>query len=217
MSQRLIMPFKKQMMLCGYKNPEYAKYWGYPHYGVDISTIQGGAGDDPTVYASGNGIVLEGGEDSRLGYGLCVLYSDTYNHKTGQSASVVARYMHLSKIMVKTGDVVKTGAPLAVEGKEGTADYHLHIEFDTDIAYPRYSPQVAGTGGFWVKGTDSTIDPSHLFYVGTEQEIVKPTYNPAWLNADDFKIPYVPVEKDYKVMYERGVLKLKRIAEIINE
>ena len=38
---KLIMPFKRQMMLCGYKNAEYQKYWGYPHYGVDISTIQG--------------------------------------------------------------------------------------------------------------------------------------------------------------------------------
>ena len=107
MSQRLIMPFKRQMMLCGYKNAEYKKHWGYPHYGADISTIQGGAGDDPTVYASGDGIVLEAGKDSRLGYALCVLYSDAYNHKTGQSGSVVARYMHLSKLLVGAGNAVK--------------------------------------------------------------------------------------------------------------
>lgn len=29
MSQKLKMPFKSQMMLCGYKNAEYKKYWGY--------------------------------------------------------------------------------------------------------------------------------------------------------------------------------------------
>ena len=214
--QKLIMPFKKQMMLCGYKNPEYQKHWGYPHYGADISTIQGGAGDDPTVYASGDGIVLEAGKDSKLGYALCVLYSDAYNHKTGQSGSVVARYMHLSKLIAKAGDVVRRGAPLAVEGKEGTGDYHLHIEFDTDLAYSRYSPQVAGSD-FWKKGTDTTIDPSHLFYVGEGQEIVKPTYNPAWLNADDFNIPNVPVVLDYKALYEEAAQKLEKIAKIIKE
>ena len=212
--QRLIMPFKKQMMLCGYKNAEYQKHWGYPHYGTDISTIQGGAGDDHNVYASGNGIVLEAGKDPRLGYALCVLYSDAYNHKTGQSGSVVARYMHLSKIMAKPGDAVKPGAPLAVEGKEGTEDYHLHIEFDTDLAYPRYTPQVAG-GGFWKKGTDTTIDPSHLLHVGEGQEIVDPTYNPAWLNEDDFVIPAVPVEKDYKAMYEKAAAILAQIKELL--
>lgn len=212
--QRLIMPFKKQMMLCGYKNPEYRKYWGYEHYGADISTIQGGAGDDPTVYASGDGIVLRAGKDSRLGYALCVLYSDAYNHQTGQSGSVVARYMHLSKLMVEAGTAVKRGAALAIEGKEGTGDYHLHIEFDTDLKYPQYSPQVAGSD-FWKKGTDSTVDPSHLLHIGVGQEIAPPTYNPAWLNKADFAIPAVPVEKDYKVMYEREALKIKRILEII--
>ena len=71
--QRLIMPFKRQMMLCGYKNAEYKKHWGYHHYGVDISTIQGGAGTDPNIYASGNGIVLAAGWDKKLGGAICVM------------------------------------------------------------------------------------------------------------------------------------------------
>lgn len=53
--QYLVMPFTRCMMLCGYKNPEYTKYWGYPHYGVDISTIQGGASDDHRILASAKG------------------------------------------------------------------------------------------------------------------------------------------------------------------
>ena len=214
--QRLIMPFKKQMMLCGYKNPQYKKHWGYPHYGTDISTIQGGAGDDHNVYASGNGIVLAAGLDKKLGGAVCVMYSDVLNHRTNMIMTVVGRYMHLASVSVKPGDAVRTGDRLGVEGKEGTGDYHLHIEFDIDIQYPQHSPQVAGST-FWFKGTDSTVDPSHLLHIGEGQEIVDPTYNPAWLNADDFNIPAVPVEKDYKVMYERLALKLQKIKEILQE
>ena len=189
--QYLVMPFTRCMMLCGYKNPEYTKYWGYPHYGVDISTIQGGASDDHRILASGEGVVLAAGKDSRLGYGAAVLYKDVFNHQTGETVSVVGRYMHMKSMLVKQGDAVQAGTVIGEEGKEGTTDYHLHLEFDTDVtpAYGTWSPQVAGTGGFWKKGVDSTINPSHLLYVGPGQSLEKPTYNPAWLNSEDFTIP----------------------------
>lgn len=191
--QYLIMPFARQMMLCGYKNAEYRKYWGYNHYGVDVSTIQGGAGSDPTVYASGNGTVLATGKDAKLGYGVAVLYPDCCSHKTGKTQSLTARYMHLRSLSVKAGDKVTAGTPLGVEGKEGTGDYHLHIEFDTDTtpAYATWSPQVAGSN-FWRKGTDTTVNPSFVLHVGVGQTVVPPTYNPAWLNPEDQHIPDEP-------------------------
>ena len=194
--QYLIMPFTRCMMLCGYKNPQYTKYWGYPHYGVDISTIQGGASDDHRILASGEGVVLAAGKDSRLGYGAAVLYQDVLNHHTGETISVVGRYMHMKSLLVKEGDTVQAGPVIGEEGKEGTADYHLHLEFDTDVtpAYATWSPQVAGTGGFWKKGVDSTVNPSYLLYVGPGQSLEKPTYNPAWLNPEDFAIP--PLQDD---------------------
>ena len=212
--QKLIMPFKKQMMLCGYKNAEYQKYWGYPHFGVDISTIQGQGGDDPTVYASGYGVVLLAGWDAKLGGAVCVLYSDVYNHKTGEVYSVVARYMHLASVSVKTGDAVKEGSVIGIEGKEGTGDYHLHLEFDTDIKYPQYSPQVAGST-FWKKGTDSSVNPSYLLHVGEGQEIVEPVYNPAWLNKEDMAIPAIPIEIDYKALYIAEKAKTDAILKIL--
>ena len=212
--QRLIMPFKSQMMLCGYKVRPYLEERGYPHYGVDISTIQGQKGKDPTVYASGHGVVVLAGWDERLGGALCVFYPDVYNHETGKSENVVARYMHLASVAVKTGDAVKVGDKLGVEGKEGTDDYHLHLEFDTDIKYPAYSPQVANSS-FWKKGTDSTWNPSNVLYVGEGQEVVKPTYNPAWLNPEDMAIPHVPVELDYKAMYIKAKAKLDSIEQIL--
>jgi len=186
--QKLIMPFDKQMMLCGYKNAEYKKHWGYAHYGVDISTIQGGASDNHIMYASGDGTVVAAGKDNKLGYGIAILYKDCYNHKTRKTCDLIARYMHMSKIYVKKGDTVTLGTPLADEGKEGTGDYHLHLEFDTDTNYPTYTPQVAG-GTFWKKGTDSTVNPSYILYTDKSHTVVDPTYNPAWLNEEDMKIP----------------------------
>ena len=62
--QKLIMPFQSQMMLCGYKNAQYRKHWGYEHYGVDISHHTGGAGEDHTIYASGSGTHVAAGEIS---------------------------------------------------------------------------------------------------------------------------------------------------------
>ena len=217
--QKLLMPFKKQMMLCGYKNPEYKKYWGYSHYGVDISTIQGGAGDDHTIYASGNGIVAAVGRDNSLGWGIAVVYTDCINHKTGEIYDLTARYMHMSECYVAAGQKVYAATPLALEGKEGTGDYHLHIEFDTDVKAPLFSPQVSKGHSFWKKGTDTTVDPSFILHTSKDRTTVKPTYNPAWLNRDDFDIPLTNediTECDYKAMYHTAKDKLGKISKIIS-
>jgi murein DD-endopeptidase MepM/ murein hydrolase activator NlpD len=207
--QKLIMPFKRQMMLCGYKNPEYLRHWGYPHYGIDVSTIQGKAGTDATVYASGEGKVVAAGKDAKLGYGIAVLYPSVRNHKTGEVYDLIARYMHLRSISVTVGNTVTVGTPLGVEGKEGTGDYHLHLEFDTDTKWPTYTPQVAGSN-FWKKGTDSTVNPSVVLHVSPDQVIVEPTYNPIWLNPEDFIIPSLYGDLNYQALYEDE--KLARLA-----
>ncbi len=214
--QKLIMPFTRQMMLCGYKVAPYVLEHGYPHYGVDISTIQGGAGTDPTIYASGDGVVVAAGKDNSLGYGVAVLYPDCYIHATGKVCDLIGRYMHMPKMYVSVGQAVKVGDKLAVEGKEGTDDYHLHIEFDTDTKWPVYTPQVAAGKTFWQKGTDSTVNPSHVLHVGAGQEIVKPTYNPAWLNAEDFIIPALTVADttDYKALYAAAKPKADKYDQI---
>ena len=46
------------------------------------------------------------------------------------------------------------------------------------------------------KGVDSTVNPSHLLYVGPEQSLAEPTYNPAWLNPEDFSIPQLETTDD---------------------
>lgn len=192
MAQELIMPFARQMMLCGYKVTPYYQEHGYSHYGIDVSSIQGGAGKDATVYASGEGKVVAAGWDDKLGGAVCVLYPQVRNHKTGEVLDVIARYMHLTTVSCSAGQSVRAGDKIGIEGKEGTQDYHLHLEFDMDTAWPRYSPQVAGSS-FWKKGTDTTVNPSHLLHIGAGQVIVPPTYNPAWLNEEDKKIPEIGV------------------------
>lgn len=195
--QKLIMPFKVQMMLCGYKNQNYRKHWGYDHYGVDISTIQGNAGSDRNIYASGSGRVVACGFDNSGGNVVVVIYPDAHNHATGKSCDLVARYMHLASITTKKGQDVRVGDVIGVEGKTQTGDYHLHLEFDTDTKWALYSPQVSSAddkktvaqGNILIKGTDSTVNPSHIFHVGLGQRIVTPTYNPTWLNTEDKAIP----------------------------
>lgn len=217
--QHLVMPFTRCMMLCGYKNPQYTKHWGYLHYGVDISTHQGGASDDHRILASGEGVVVAVGKDSRLGYGAAVLYRNVFNHQTGETVSVVGRYMHMKSLLVKEGDVVQSGTVIGEEGNEGTTDYHLHLEFDTDVtpAYATWSPQVAGTGGFWKKGVDSTVNPSYLLHVGPGQSLEEPTYNPAWLNPEDFVIPQLQGDDGQLAVLKKELEQERHRREIAEE
>lgn len=195
--QKLIMPFCSQMMLCGYKNTRYTAAHGYLHYGIDVSTIQGAAGSDHTVYASGEGKIIACGFDNSGGNVVVMVYPEAYNHKTAKYCDLVARYMHLASIAVKAGQTVRQGDVLGVEGNTQTGDYHLHLEFDTDTKWELYSPQVssaddkktAAQGNILKKGTDSVVNPSYVLHLGKGQQIVKPTYNPAWLNPEDYTIP----------------------------
>jgi hypothetical protein len=191
MSQKLIIPFKRAMMLCGYKNANYKDAWGYPHYGVDISSKQGNAGTDDNIYGSGVGEVVAAGKDNSLGYGVAVLYKDCESRDGTETVDLIVRYMHMVSIAVAKGDTVTTDTVLGVEGKEGTEDYHLHMELDTDTQYPVYTPQVSKGHTFWKKGTDSTLNPSLWMWQDENHVLVTPTYNPAWLNSEDKDVPTI--------------------------
>lgn len=190
MTQTLQLPFQAQMMLCGYKNEKYRAHWGYPHYGIDISSMQGGAGTDAQIYASGEGRVLAAGRDNTLGYGVAVLYENCKS-RSGETRSLTARYLHMRTLLVRAGDRVHAGTPLGLEGKEGTKDYHLHLELDTDIreSFAVWSPQVSAGHTFWKKGSDTTVNPSLWLWRAENQTLAEPTYNPAWLNPEDVSIP----------------------------
>jgi murein DD-endopeptidase MepM/ murein hydrolase activator NlpD len=187
--QKLILPYKSCKVVAGYKRPAYRSYWGYDHYGCDYVGVS-----NLDIIASGNGTVLTAGYDNNVGNTVCILYPDAYNHKTGKTQSLIARYMHLKSISVKVGQKVKAGDKIGVEGATGRGNWssHLHIEFDTDTKWPNYSPQVAGAN-LIKKGIDSTVNPSHVFHKGRGQSISN-YGTPNYTVQDDWMLPEIAGE-----------------------
>lgn len=92
----------------------FKKRWGRWHKGVDWATPVGTA-----VMASSGGTVAKAGWGSGYGY---VIY---INHADGRQT----RYGHLSKVLVKPGQVVKQGEKIALSGNTGrSTGPHIHFE-----------------------------------------------------------------------------------------
>jgi murein DD-endopeptidase len=86
-----------------------------PHNGVDIATPLG-----TPVLSTGNGVVSRVGNHPFAGR-----YIDI-NH----NGSFETRYLHLSKVLVKRGQIVKRGHKIALSGNTGrSTGPHLHFEF----------------------------------------------------------------------------------------
>jgi hypothetical protein len=187
--QKLILPYKSCKVVAGYKRPAYRSYWGYDHYGCDYVGVS-----NLDIIASGNGTVLTAGYDNNVGNTVCILYPDAYNHKTGKTQSLIARYMHLASITVKVGQKLKAGDKIGVEGATGRGNWssHLHIEFDTDTKWPNYSPQVAGAN-LIKKGIDSTVNPSHLWHRGAGQSISN-YGTPNYTVKEDWTLPALVID-----------------------
>ncbi len=94
----------------GYRNDA-----GNVHLGVDLAGRQG-----DTVRVALPGKVMRRRYDKK-GYGwyVCVL----------DSAGVETRYAHLSKVLVKQGDILPVGSPIGLVGMTGNSTGpHLHFE-----------------------------------------------------------------------------------------
>lgn len=224
MAQRLLLPFRRAMIICGYKTDAYLKAWGYPHYGIDISTYQGVNQADHYIRASGDGTVVKVGNDGSLGKGLCVVYLNCIA-RDGTVRSLTARYMHMQTVYVKAGQVVKAGDILADEGSVGTKEPHLHFELDTDIRnqYVHYSPQVSSANhSFWVKGYDSTVNPSLWLWQKAFEAVQQPYVftNRDWITAGvDDNLPTVPSEDQSARIaeLEAEIAELEKIIETVRK
>jgi murein DD-endopeptidase MepM/ murein hydrolase activator NlpD len=87
---------------------------GRMHTGTDVKLNLG-----DTVTAAYNGIVTKA--KSYYGYGSLVVLQHGNNLET--------YYAHLSKILVKEGDIIRTGQPVGLGGRTGRATTeHLHFE-----------------------------------------------------------------------------------------
>lgn len=162
--QKLILPVNKACVTASYKAQAYRTRFGFVHYGYDLISFAG----DATVYAQGDGIVEAVGKDSTVGNTIIVIYKDVLNHRTGSCADVVARYFHLNKIAVSKGQAVNRDTVLGLYGNTGkySTGAHLHLEFDSDTAWPLHSKTVGRSGTLiCAAATDTSIDPMDLLHV----------------------------------------------------
>lgn len=112
-------------------NPDDYKHWGYPgHNGVDW-----GAPVDTNVVAAAEGLVSKiAFEDGGFGNYLVL------SHENG---SYFTYYAHLSRALVKPGDKVERGQPVAKSGNTGYATGpHLHFGLKIPGENPAYKGYV---------------------------------------------------------------------------
>lgn len=91
------------------------------HLGIDISTPVG-----TNVNAATNGVVKETGYNSTSGNYVII----------DNGSGIETAYRHLKTILVKKGDVVKAGQPIALSGNTGVSTGpHLHFETKVNGEY----------------------------------------------------------------------------------
>ena len=147
MAQKLILPINKAKLTASMKTAAYLKKFGFVHYGIDMVSTHG----DRTIYASGDGVVLATGFDNVVGNVVAVHYPAAYNRTTKKTEDVVFRYFHLEKILVAKGAKLDKDSKIGIYGNTGMLNManHLHIEADTDVNYPLYSPTVSRSNLIW--------------------------------------------------------------------
>lgn len=160
--QRLILPINSMRLTAGYKNVNYRKQFGYNHYGIDMTDK---AKSDKTVWGSGIGEVTHCGWHPSGGNVVVVVYRDC-ELTNGQVRDLAVRYYHLEKINVKVGQKITKDSRLGLYGNTGASSgAHLHIEIDTDVKYPNYTPQTSKSNDVLKAGSDSTINPVTALWV----------------------------------------------------
>ncbi len=195
MGQNLALPYRGlHRITAAWKVKAYPSSGYGTHFGQDIVNSMA-AGVKANIYACGNGTVVKTGWDNKLGGTVVIKYPQVYNHTTKKTQDVVARCWHMSSVAsLKEGQSVTMNTLLGVSGDKGPATgVHLHIEFDTDTAYPCYSPSIGSSSNIIKKGTDSTVDPCQLFHIKTTspqtQSMYKGNVDNYWVYSNDVNLP----------------------------
>lgn len=110
----IVPPTYIKPLACGRFTSGFGRRWGRMHKGVDWACPIG-----TTVYASCAGTVIQASYNG--GYGNNVVIS----HADGR----LTRYAHNSKLLVKVGQKVEQGEPIALSGSTGrSTGPHVHFE-----------------------------------------------------------------------------------------
>lgn len=144
MLQRLILPPNNCKLTASWKTDSYKAQYGVTHYGVDLISATGAIDGKRFFYASGNGLVMGCGWDNVVGNVLAILYQKALHKPTNRFVDVIFRYFHLNQIFVKPGQTVNIDTLIATYGNTGQLkmDKHIHLEADSDIMFPMWSPTV---------------------------------------------------------------------------
>lgn len=157
-------------------NPAYQHEWDDGgHFGLDMT------GWSNPFYASGNGTVagVGGTATSGVGYWVAIQYDNVYAWNTNNTSlriipSIVMRYFHLASMSnLEVGDSVNLNTLIGTYGHTGQwwdrMGAHLHVEVDTDIKNPLYTPTLTHDVGDLYAGTpgagDTTFDPCTVFFI----------------------------------------------------
>lgn len=106
----------------GFKNADYVKHFGVPHYGQDLAIDQGSP-----VYSAAEGVVFLVRDGGKTGYSYILI---------GHRGGYATLYGHVSEALVTAGQEVAVGQAIALSGgKPGThgagpmtTGPHLHFE-----------------------------------------------------------------------------------------
>lgn len=162
------MPMNNCYLTAAYKHPDYKKHWGFTHYGYDL----GSENKTEPILAQGSGRVIKTGYDNACG-NVAVIEYPAVTLKNGKENNLICRLCHMSKIRVTEGQAVKVGDIIGNMGNTGeyTSGPHLHIEFDTDTAYPCYTPTVKGSNILKGGRADTVVNPKEVLTLGKGQSV----------------------------------------------
>ena len=137
-----------------------------------------------TLYASGKGVVSHAGYNKSGGNVVVIVYKDC-GLPAGGTRDIVLRYFHLKTNKLKVGQKVNKDTVIGLYGNTGySSGAHLHLECDTDVKYPNYTPQIASGASNSVlkKGVATTmLNPTSVLWVKTTrpdyQQVVSSGFN----------------------------------------
>lgn len=166
--QKLRMPINGVNVLSASRTTDYdsSYYSEYNalHYGGDIACALG-----TELKGLGTGTVEEIGENVKEGKFVCVRYNSCIPVDGGDARDIIIRYFHMNTVDVAKNDGVTTSVILGTSGCSGDWAFnakHVHIEVDTDVNYPNYTPSIPSghAGGNLYAGTDTCLNPFDWFY-----------------------------------------------------